>query len=279
MHCKMKLVAPFLLLAASTIFARAEDEMKKPCKTEDGKEVQVGEQYDKPGACYANICSGDDVFAVAECGIRGFPKGRVLTEVDPSKGFPACCANPIPPLEIVPDVLDGVGYAYPLDISYGENVTVKMGNELTPTQVKEQPLVNFTGADASGFYLLAMVDPDAPSVINPEAREFLHWLVGNIPGGEVPAGDVLAEYVGSGPPKDTGLHRYVFLLYKQPGKLAFEEGKIDKTTAQGRGKFKVQRFTEKYKLELVALNVYQAEYDDYVPVLHKQFGAKSEGKD
>jgi phosphatidylethanolamine-binding protein (PEBP) family uncharacterized protein len=35
-------------------------------------------------------------------------------------------------------------------------------------------------------------------------REFRHWLVGNIPGDKVNQGETLTEYVGSGPPKDTG---------------------------------------------------------------------------
>jgi hypothetical protein len=47
-------------------------------------------------------------------------------------------------------------------------------------------------------------DPDAPSRANPVRREFRHWLVGNIPGDKVDQGDTLTEYVGSGPPKDTG---------------------------------------------------------------------------
>ena len=33
----------------------------------------------------------------------------------------------------------------------------------------------------------------------------------NIPGNDVSQGEVCAEYVGAGPPKGTGLHRYVQL--------------------------------------------------------------------
>ena len=36
-------------------------------------------------------------------------------------------------------------------------------------------------------------------------------MVVNIPGGDVSKGEVCAEYVGAGPPKGTGLHRYVIL--------------------------------------------------------------------
>lgn len=48
-------------------------------------------------------------------------------------------------------------------------------------------------------------DPDAPSRKDPKFREWHHWLVGNIPGNKVSEGDTLSEYVGSGPPKGTGM--------------------------------------------------------------------------
>lgn len=97
---------------------------------------------------------------------------------------------------------------------------MNLGNELTPTQVKDLPSVSFA-ADPQKFYTLVMTDPDAPSRIEPTYREFKHWVVVNIPGDDVASGENLAEFVGSGPPMDTGLHRYVFLVYEQPKKLPF----------------------------------------------------------
>lgn len=52
--------------------------------------------------------------------------------------------------------------------------------------------------------MLGFADPDAPSRKEPKFREWHHWLVGNIPGGDVKKGDTLSEYVGSGPPQGTG---------------------------------------------------------------------------
>ena len=54
-------------------------------------------------------------------------------------------------------------------------------------------------------------DPDAPSRANPTKGEWRHWLVVNISGCDVTGGETLFEYVGSGPPKGTGLHRYIYL--------------------------------------------------------------------
>lgn len=36
-------------------------------------------------------------------------------------------------------------------------------------------------------------DPDAPSRKRPKNRSFQHWIVGNIPGNNVSAGDTLTE--------------------------------------------------------------------------------------
>lgn len=51
----------------------------------------------------------------------------------------------------------------------------------------------------------------------------MHWLIVNIPGGNLTAGQELLDYVGSGPQPGYGLHRYVFLIYKQRGFQEFDE--------------------------------------------------------
>lgn len=72
---------------------------------------------------------------------------------------------------------------------------------------------------------------------------------------------------------DTGLHRYVFLVYKQNGKLTFDEIRLTDKSGDNRGGFKIAKFAEKYKLgNPIAGNFYQAKYDDYVPILYKQLG-------
>lgn len=68
-------------------------------------------------------------------------------------------------------------------------------------------------SDICYSYLIS-TDPDAPSRANPERREFRHWLVGNIPGDKLDQGETLTEYVGSGPPKDTGkVEHYIVSLF------------------------------------------------------------------
>ncbi|XP_028164612.1 protein D2-like isoform X2 [Ostrinia nubilalis] len=174
--------------------------------------------------------------------------------------------------QVVPDVVAKAPAAL-AQVKYPSGVVVEEGNELTPTQVKDVPTVSWDASDDK-FYTLAMTDPDAPSRTEPKAREWHHWLVANIPGANVASGETLSAYVGSGPPPDTGLHRYVFLVYQQPGKLNFDEPRLTNTSGDNRANFAIAKFAKKYNLgDPIAGNFYQAKYDDYVPLLYKQLGA------
>ncbi|KAJ8680314.1 hypothetical protein QAD02_016101 [Eretmocerus hayati] len=153
---------------------------------------------------------------------------------------------------------------------------LKYGEELTPTLVKTMPSLNWYTED-SAHYLIAMIDPDAPRREDPKYREYLHWLVANVPGnGDISKGETIVEYLGSAPPKDTGLHRYAIMVYKQPDKLTIEEAHIKATEATGRPGFTLEKFAAKYKLgDPVAGNVFFAQYDEYVDIVQKQLGEKS----
>ncbi|KAJ8703760.1 hypothetical protein PYW07_013054 [Mythimna separata] len=169
---------------------------------------------------------------------------------------------------IIPDVIN-IAPGELLTVKYPNGTTVEPGKVLTPTQVKDQPTVTWAAKEQE-YYLLAMVDPDAPSREEPKFREWHHWLVGNILGSQVGKGEVLSDYIGSGPPKGTGHHRYVFLVYKQPGKCDFSKvTKLPNNSGEKRGKFSIAKFATQYKLgSPVAGNFYFAKYDDYVPKLY-----------
>lgn len=115
-----------------------------------------------------------------------------------------------------------------LKVSYPSGVSVNLGNVLTPTQVKDKPKLIWE-AEKDAYYTLVMIDPDAPSRIDFSLREILHWLVMNIPESNVESGDEIIEFIGTGAPKDTGLHRYIFLVFKQPnGKIQHNEPRSSK---------------------------------------------------
>lgn len=175
---------------------------------------------------------------------------------------------------IVPDVLT-TAPTESLEIIYHGDVKVDVGKELTPTQVQNEPIVKWVGKEGN-YYTLAMVDPDAPSREKPTFREWHHWLVGNIVGSNLNTGETLSEYIGAGPPKGTGLHRYVFLIYKQPQKLNFSKiPRLPNNSGEKRGKFSISKFAQDYQLGVpLAGNFFVAKYDDYVPKLY----AKLKGK-
>jgi len=174
--------------------------------------------------------------------------------------------------QLVPDVIDTIPLNE-VDIKFANGAAVKNGNVLTPTQVKDPPTQMSWPTEAGALYTLIKTDPDAPSRASPKYREWHHWLVVNIPGNDVAAGKTLSEYVGSGPPKGTGLHRYVYLVYKQPGPLTPDEKLLKNRGGggEGRANFSARKFAQKYKLgDPIAGNFFQAEWDDYVPTLYDQ---------
>ncbi|CAH2047235.1 unnamed protein product, partial [Iphiclides podalirius] len=92
---------------------------------------------------------------------------------------------------------------------------------LLPKQVFiDEPLFQYDLADSKKFYTIILVDPDAPPQI--EGEFFLHMLKSNIPGlalrvkeSSKTIGIDYRGYKAPAPPRGTGLHRYIALLYEQ----------------------------------------------------------------
>ncbi|RZF45193.1 hypothetical protein LSTR_LSTR009964 [Laodelphax striatellus] len=144
------------------------------------------------------------------------------------------------------------------------NVEVEVGNELAPKDTKVQPTVAWN-AKPDKFYTLLMSDPDAPSRKDPRFREWQHWLIVNIPGNDISKGESLTDYIGPGPPKGTGLHRYIFLIFEQPDKIKFDEQYKGVSSMGSRKNFKTRDFVEKYKLPPAKFgNYYEAQWDTSV---------------
>uniref|UniRef100_A0A2K5Q417 Phosphatidylethanolamine-binding protein 1 n=1 Tax=Cebus imitator TaxID=2715852 RepID=A0A2K5Q417_CEBIM len=145
---------------------------------------------------------------------------------------------------------------HPLHVTYGGATVDELGKVLMPTQVKNRPTS------------ISWDDPDAPSRKDPKYREWHHFLVVNMKGNDISSGTVLSDYMGSGTPKGTGLHRYVWLVYEQDRPLKCDEPILSNRSGDHRGKFKVTSFRKKYELGApVAGKCYEAEWDGYVPKL------------
>lgn len=163
-----------------------------------------------------------------------------------------------------------------LRVDYAGVTVDELGKVLTPTQVMNRPSsISWDGLDPGKLYTLVLTDPNAPSRKDPKFREWHHFLVVNMKGNDISSGTVLSDYVGSGPPSGTGLHRYVWLVYEQEQPLSCDEPILSNKSGDNRGKFKVETFRKKYNLGApVAGTCYQAEWDDYVPKLYEQLSGK-----
>uniref|UniRef100_UPI00398E9119 phosphatidylethanolamine-binding protein 1 n=1 Tax=Pristiophorus japonicus TaxID=55135 RepID=UPI00398E9119 len=167
--------------------------------------------------------------------------------------------------------------AQPLSVKYEKNVEIDaLGKVLTPTQVQNRPVsINWSGSDPGKLYTLVLTDPDAPSRKAPKFREWHHFIVINMKGNDIKSGEILSDYVGSGPPNGTGLHRYVWLVYEQSQPLKCDEPRLSNRSGDKRGMFKTAEFRKKYNLGApVAGMCYQAEWDNYVPKLYEQLSGK-----
>ncbi|KAJ8716676.1 hypothetical protein PYW07_003303 [Mythimna separata] len=92
---------------------------------------------------------------------------------------------------------------------------------LLPKQVFiEEPLFQYPLADSKKFYTLIMIDADAPPQF--EGEFYLHMVKSNIPGLALKSKEssktVGIDYRGykpPAPPRGTGLHHYLTVLYEQ----------------------------------------------------------------
>ena len=112
------------------------------------------------------------------------------------------------------------------------------------------------GVSTDTQYTVILTDPDARDREKHEYREWVHLVVVNVPIVkqeddsflfDTNSGDTVIEYIGSAPPPETGLHRYVFLVYEQTKAITVSECGQAKLIAkggkgEGRPKFSAKTF-------------------------------------
>ncbi|OIT38220.1 PREDICTED: protein FLOWERING LOCUS T-like [Nicotiana attenuata] len=115
---------------------------------------------------------------------------------------------------VIGDVLDPFTRSVDFSVVYNNRVQVYNGCGLRPSQIVNQPRVDVGGDDLRTFYTLVMVDPDAPTPSDPNLREYLHWLVTDIPATTgANFGNEIVRY--ESPRPSLGIHRYIFVLFQQ----------------------------------------------------------------
>ncbi|KAF2320336.1 hypothetical protein GH714_027176 [Hevea brasiliensis] len=149
---------------------------------------------------------------------------------------------------VVGDVVDIFTPSVRMVVTYNSNKQVANGYEFMPSVIAARPRVEIGGEDLRTSYTLIMTDPDAPSPSDPYLREHLHWMVTDIPGTtDASFGREVLSY--ETPKPVVGIHRYVFILFKQRGRQTVRP-------QASRDNFNTRRFSEENGLGLPAAAVY-----------------------
>ncbi|XP_027927354.1 protein TWIN SISTER of FT-like [Vigna unguiculata] len=149
---------------------------------------------------------------------------------------------------VIGDVLEPFTTRVSLRILYNNSLQVINCCELKPYQILNQPRVEIGGDDLRTLYTLVMVDPDAPSPGNPNQREYLHWLVTNIPASTgTNFGEEIVSY--ESPRPSAGIHRIVFALFRQERRQSVQP-------PGWRQNFNTKDFAEIYSLGLPVAATY-----------------------
>ncbi|XP_027109639.1 CEN-like protein 1 isoform X1 [Coffea eugenioides] len=120
---------------------------------------------------------------------------------------------------VIGEVVDNFTPSVKMNITYNGNKQVCNGHELMPAVIVAKPRVEVGGQDMRDAFTLIMTDPDVPGPSDPYLREHLHWIVTDIPGTtDTSFGREIASY--ETPKPVIGIHRYVFILYKQKARQA-----------------------------------------------------------
>ena len=145
-------------------------------------------------------------------------------------------------------------------VKYPSGAVVNYGNLLDPKVLQEVPEVSWP-AQGADLYTLMMIDPDAPTRFINFLSPINHWLVINIPGADIANGEILAEYIGPGPPRFTGTHRYTFLVYKQSKRIEPDQNTITKGLSIRRLRTTARGISKKYDLgEPIAANFFLSKH-------------------
>lgn len=120
-----------------------------------------------------------------------------------------------------------------MDIRYNNNKLLKDGEFLKVSETQIQPEIKLN-VDPNEIYTLIVHDPNAVG------GNKIHWARINIKNGDIHSGKDIIPYLGPAPPRYTGIHHYIFELYKQK-----RENKLGQIETRA---FKMNNFRNKLKI-------------------------------
>ncbi|KAJ7171252.1 PEBP-like protein [Mycena filopes] len=105
----------------------------------------------------------------------------------------------------------------------GRPITLHAGIQVPRNDTAGPPTFNVVGNVGRGPFVVATVDPDAPTPQAPTEAQIRHFLGGNFinEGGRlVNSTPAISEFLQPTPPAGSDAHRYIFLLFKQSPQFA-----------------------------------------------------------
>lgn len=172
---------------------------------------------------------------------------------------------------------------------FGRDSPIAMGNTLGAKDTQSKPSIQFNlnpeeGAPRvhdSDLFTLVITDPDAPSREDHKWSEYCHYVEADIKildqsetstsskvnepqfvCAKLNSGHELMSYHGPAPPKGTGKHRYILLLYKQPNGVdssKFTKIKDRVNWGYGTPATGVKKWATENNLEPIAANFFLVE--------------------
>ncbi|KAF5205217.1 Mother of ft and tfl1 [Thalictrum thalictroides] len=157
------------------------------------------------------------------------------------------CVDPLVVGRVIGDVMDMFIPTINMSVYYGTK-HVSNGCDIKPSLATSPPTVHLSGF-SDQLYTLVMTDPDAPSPSEPTKKEWIHWMVVNIPGaGQVTRGKTVLAYMGPTPP--VGIHRFVLVLFRQKNPISVDN------PPEIRANFNTRSFSNQFDLGLPVACVY-----------------------
>ncbi|XP_077983170.1 large ribosomal subunit protein mL38-like [Glandiceps talaboti] len=168
--------------------------------------------------------------------------------------------------DFLPQVIMHINYDQTDDFT----VPVHRGNVVSPAEATNTPSISYSSSP-DDLWTLLLTNPDGHLLDN--EAEYLHWMVGNIPGNEIEKGELICDYLKPFPAQGTGYHRLIYVLLKQDGKIDFssEQRQVPCFSLRERT-FKTLDFYRKFEdvLTPAGLNFFQCRWDKSVTDVYRE---------
>ncbi|XP_012678690.1 39S ribosomal protein L38, mitochondrial [Clupea harengus] len=153
-----------------------------------------------------------------------------------------------------------------MHVHYGDDAStaVYYGNQLPAATAAAPPRVTYEAEEGS-LWTILLTCPDEH--LQDGEQEYVHWLVGNIPGSAVELGQEVCHYLPPVPAKGTGFHRFILVLFKQDAPVDYtEDCRLSPCYSLTERTFKTVDFYRKHQdvLTPASLAFFQSQWDESV---------------